>query len=179
MEAIEGSGAHVAAFMESLDPFAPAHFAASWAGQESSPMWLDIGRELTERWHHQQQVRDAVAAAPLTDPDWLRPVLAVSAHALPAAYAAVRAPEGTAVVVEVTGEAGGAWTVARRGPAWELLAGRAEKAEASVALDAETACRGFLKLIGEGEARARAVVRGDADLAAPALRALAVMARRP
>ena len=46
-----------ARFHESLDPFAPAAFAVSWAGEERSPNWFDTARELTERWHHQQQIR--------------------------------------------------------------------------------------------------------------------------
>jgi len=46
-----------ARFHESLDPLAPAAFAVSWAGEERSPKWFDTARELTERWHHQQQIR--------------------------------------------------------------------------------------------------------------------------
>jgi hypothetical protein len=48
---------HSARFHESLDPFAPAAFAVSWAGEASSLNWFDTARELTERWHHQQQIR--------------------------------------------------------------------------------------------------------------------------
>ncbi len=44
----------------SLDPFAPAIFAVSWAGETNSVNWFHIAREYTERWHHQQQIRDAV-----------------------------------------------------------------------------------------------------------------------
>ena len=46
-----------ARFHESLDPFAPAAFAVSWAGEVASLNWFDTARELTERWHHQQQIR--------------------------------------------------------------------------------------------------------------------------
>ncbi len=41
-----------AEFHESLDPFAPAVFAVSWAGKRRSLNWFDTARELTERWHH-------------------------------------------------------------------------------------------------------------------------------
>ena len=46
-----------AGFHESLDPYAPAVFGVSWAGEATSPNWFDTARELTERWHHQQQIR--------------------------------------------------------------------------------------------------------------------------
>src|ERR1700716_2300867 len=46
-----------ASFHESLDPFAPATFAVSWAGEETSSNWFDTARELTARWHHPQQIR--------------------------------------------------------------------------------------------------------------------------
>src|SRR6202022_2093032 len=40
-----------AEFHESLDPFAPAMFAVSWAGEERSLNWFDTARELTEGGH--------------------------------------------------------------------------------------------------------------------------------
>ncbi len=48
--------AQSAEFHESLDPFARATFSVSWAGEEVSRNWFDTARELTERWHHQQQI---------------------------------------------------------------------------------------------------------------------------
>ena len=35
-----------------------------WAGPGPHPMWLHVAREYTERWSHQQQIRDAVELAP-------------------------------------------------------------------------------------------------------------------
>ena len=43
-----------ARYYESFDPFAPAVFAVSWAGEAISLNWFDTARELTERWHQQQ-----------------------------------------------------------------------------------------------------------------------------
>ena len=34
--------------------------AVNWAGPEPAPIWLDPAREYTERWVHQQHIRDAV-----------------------------------------------------------------------------------------------------------------------
>ena len=57
-----------ARFHESLDPFAPATFAVSWAGEETSLNWFDTARELTERWHHQQQIRIAASRPDIMSP---------------------------------------------------------------------------------------------------------------
>ena len=56
------TGPQDAAYHGSLDPHAPALFNVAWAGEQTSPNWFDIGREYTERWHHQQQIREAVGA---------------------------------------------------------------------------------------------------------------------
>jgi uncharacterized protein (TIGR03083 family) len=64
-----------ASFHESLDPFAPATFAVSWAGEETSLNWFDTARELTERWHHQQQIRLATNRPGIMTPDLYHPVL--------------------------------------------------------------------------------------------------------
>ena len=42
------------------DPDAPAVFSVAWAGEDKSAHWFDVAREYTEKWHHQQQIRDAV-----------------------------------------------------------------------------------------------------------------------
>ncbi len=36
----------------------------SWASADPVPMWLDVAREYTERWVHQQQIRDAIGRPP-------------------------------------------------------------------------------------------------------------------
>ena len=56
------------------------------------------------------QIRDAVGAEPvLLAPRWMLPLLDLSVRALPVAYAAVDAPDGTIVAFEVSGETSGAW----------------------------------------------------------------------
>src|SRR5256885_5814581 len=75
-------GKPVLATFQACDPDEPAG-PVSWAGPESAPRWLHIAREFTERWHHQQQVREAVGAPSLDDPRFLGPVLATFARSLP------------------------------------------------------------------------------------------------
>jgi hypothetical protein len=58
-------------WFEALPLDAPALFPVSWAGEEASAGWFDLGREFTELWHHQAQIRMAVEASPLPDPRFL------------------------------------------------------------------------------------------------------------
>jgi uncharacterized protein (TIGR03083 family) len=57
---LEVTGEEVTELFEASDPFGPATFPVGWAGEAESPMWFDIARESTERWHHQRQIADAV-----------------------------------------------------------------------------------------------------------------------
>jgi hypothetical protein len=59
--------ATLAAAVAALPPHAEAPFGVAWAGETRSANWLDTGREYTERWHHQMQIRDAVGAPPLLE----------------------------------------------------------------------------------------------------------------
>jgi uncharacterized protein (TIGR03083 family) len=64
-----------ARFHESLDPFAKAAFGVSWAGEAISLNWFDTARELTERWHHQQQIRLATHRPGILTRELYNPVL--------------------------------------------------------------------------------------------------------
>ncbi|HET7746502.1 MAG TPA: maleylpyruvate isomerase N-terminal domain-containing protein [Vicinamibacteria bacterium] len=170
------AGEQSARFLSSLDPQAVALWPVAWAGESESRNWMDVGREYTERWHHQQQVREAVGAPLLVEPRWLRPALDVAAHALPRAWAATRAPVGTAVQVRVEGPSGGAWVLHVFPAGWTLLEGEDGAAAATIITDEDTAWRLWHKALAPEEARSRVRVVGDAALAEPFFEALALMA---
>ena len=172
---LERTGPEVAAFVESLDPFSSAPLPVAWAGDETSPNWLDIAREYTERWHHQDQIREAVGAPALVEPRWLEPVVDTSLRGVPHAYRAVDAERDTAVAIEVAGESGGRWSLVRRDADWTLLVGRAPEPACRIALDAETAARLLLHRLSDAEARDRVAIEGDERLGRPFLDARAVM----
>ena len=79
----------------------------SWAGPDSAPVWLDIAREYTERWLHQQQIRDAVSKPDLKERAFFYPVLDTFVRALPHTYRDVPVAETTVIKLVVNGEAGG------------------------------------------------------------------------
>lgn len=70
-----------------------------WAGIERAPVWLDVAREYTEEWTHQQQIRDAVGRPGLTTPDFLDPALDTFLRALPLTYEDLVRPDKTTVLV--------------------------------------------------------------------------------
>src|SRR5207253_325278 len=92
-------------YFASLDPLALGG-PVSWAGPAPAPVWLDVAREYTERWHHQQHIRDAVGRPGLTEPRYLAPVLDAFVRALPHTYRAVAAPDGAVVALTIAGAAG-------------------------------------------------------------------------
>lgn len=169
------TGPQVCAYFASLDPSA-AGDAVSWAGPGPAPVWLDLAREYTERWHHQQHIRDAVGRPGVTEPRFLAPVLATFVHALPVTYRDVAAPAGTLVGLTISGAAGGRWLL-RRGPyAWALEAGADERGAAEVTLDEDTAWRLFTKGLTRERAAAAATIGGVRRLGETLLDSVAIIA---
>ena len=150
-------------FHESLDPFAPAVFAVSWAGQEQSPNWFDTARELTERWHHQQQIRHATGRPGIMVPEFYFPVLDCFMRGLSHAYRRVEAAPGTTVRVEVSGECGGSWQVGKETGGWALV-GPTERWDARVSMPQEIAWLVFTKGLRGAEAEAQVRLEGDLEL---------------
>src|SRR5947209_7975173 len=109
IDLLEWSGPRVAKLFASLPPDDAAQIPVAWAGEECSANWMDIGREYTEKWHHQAQIREAVGALELNSRRWLGPVLELSMYALPHAFRSVEAARGSALSVRIDGEAGGIW----------------------------------------------------------------------
>jgi len=172
---LELTGEWVSRFVTSLPPEADAAFPVAWAGEDRSTNWMDIGREYTERWHHQMQIRDAVGAPGLLQPRWLDPLLGLSVRALRRAYQDVQAPVGTAVTFEVTGEGESAWSVTRQASGWVVWRGKAKQPAASVRADADAAWRLLYNALSPGAARARLTTTGDTALLEPLFAARSVM----
>ncbi|MEV6139659.1 maleylpyruvate isomerase family mycothiol-dependent enzyme [Nocardia sp. NPDC051990] len=154
----------------------PAHLHVSWAGPGASPAWLDIARDYTEFWVHQQQIRDAVSHAGADEVSLLRPVLVTFLHALPVTLRDRIRPRGTAVQVDITGPAGGRWTVVSDGSGWDLTDADADEPAASVRMDQDTLWRLATRGITVDQARQRSELRGDRELTESATTLLAVVA---
>jgi uncharacterized protein (TIGR03083 family) len=180
LDLLAHSGPAYYELLAGLDPQAPATFAVGWAGEQASPNWFHIARDYTEKWHHQQQIRQAVGQeAPLYRPGLYHPYLQTSVHALPPRLASVPAEPGQVVLFEVSGLGGGCW-VLRRGPtAWELTEMAnpiAEPVRAHITVAGAMAWRLFSKHVSPAEAAPYVTLAGDEELGRWLLGAIAVMA---
>ena len=159
----------------SLDLEAPG-MPVDWAGPEPAPVWLDVAREYTERWHHQQHIRDAVGRPGLKEREWFAPVLETFVRGVSRPLADVAAPARTALKLTITGQAGGEWVALRDDGGWRLGIAPGIAAAASVELDQETAWRLFTKGIAKDEARRTARISGDPVLAEQVLETVSILA---
>ena len=165
-----------ARFHESLDPFAPAAFGVSWAGEENSLNWFDTARELTERWHHQQQIRLATNRPGIMTPDLYHPVLDCFVRGLPFLYRSVDAPAATAILLEISGDCGGEWILGREAARWALWTACVGEVAASVTIPQELAWRVFTKGIDRSSAWSQIEIRGDRKLGERVLELIAIVA---
>jgi uncharacterized protein (TIGR03083 family) len=177
IELLAQSGAEYTAYLHTLDPWATAAFSVAWAGEAESKNWFHIARDYSEKWHHQQQIREAVGqTANLLTPALYRPLLDTLLRGLPHALREVTAPVGTVVQVCVSSASGGVWQTERVADRWQLRATLVPGTQlaAEVELAPEVAWKVFTKGIDPAEAGAQ--LRGDAHLGAAVLRMVTVMA---
>ena len=171
----ERASGELAEFVEAQRLDDAALFPVSWAGEARSALWLDVGREFTEVWHHGAQIREAVGAGPFQESQWLRLVLEIALHALPHAYRSVPGRPGAAVALVITGRASGTWALHYRHGAWDIDEGLPPRAAATATMSCEVAWRLFFNALSPREAQAQVRVEGDAAFAAPLLQARSVI----
>lgn len=169
------TGAEVYRFLQTIDLDAVGE-PVDWAGPEPGPVWFDVAREYTERWLHQQHIRDAVGKPGLQDARFFGPVLDAFVRALPHTYREVTAANGTTVTLVITGVAGGTWSLVREDEGWALCQGAAETPAAVVTLDQDTAWRVFTRGLSRPAAEARTVFERDRALGVKMLDMVSIIA---
>jgi uncharacterized protein (TIGR03083 family) len=175
IEFLRLTGDQISAYFQSLDPYVLGG-PVDWVGPGPAPVWLDLAREFTERWHHQQHIRNAVGRPGLLEPRFLTPVLDAFVRALPHTYRDVDAPDQTLVALTIAGESGGRWFLLREAGAWQLYLNVARQPHAELILDPDTAWRLFTKGIDRAAARAKARLSGDPALGARMLEMVSIIA---
>ena len=169
------TGEQTAAYFATLDPLAPGP-SVDWVSPAPAPVWLDLAREYTERWHHQQHIRDAVGRPGLREREWMHPALATFALGLPRALAASPRPDGTRVRFAVTGAAADSWEIAASDQGWSMVEASDEAPAATVMMSQDAAWRLFTRGLSPAAAREHAVVTGDPDLVERVLRVVSILA---
>ena len=162
-------------FYETLDPFAPAAIGVSWAGEMSSLVWFDNAGELTERWHHQEQIRAATNRPSIMTRRLYSPVLDTFLRGLPHAYRDVTALPDTALLVEISGDCGGQWCLLRSQDKWSFTSHLPTVIASHITIPQAIAWRLFTKGIDRDSARAIVTIAGDKELAEHVLQLVAIV----
>jgi uncharacterized protein (TIGR03083 family) len=151
--------------------------AVSWAAPGvPAPAWLDVAREYSECWVHQQQVRDAVGRPGASSERLMTPVIDIFVRAVPYALRHLAPAPGSRVQLQVTGPGGGSWTFRRQEATWAVDRGPfAQDAAALVRLSADTLWRAATRGITVETTRKRATIAGDEDLGSAVLTLVAII----
>ena len=162
-------------FFESLDPFAQAGIGVSWAGEMTSLVWFDTARELTERWHHQEQIRLATSRPSIMIPEMYHPVLDTFMRGLPYIYRDIKSAIGTGILIEISGDCGGLWCLVRLEDGWRFTKELPSRVVAEVVVPQSIAWRLFTKGIDREAARSVMKFDGDIALGEQVLRLVAIV----
>lgn len=170
------TGPLTTAYFASLEPFDEAIFAVDWAGESKSYNWMHQAREYTEKWHHQQQTRDAVGIEGIMTEQFYPSFIDTYMRGLPNAFKDVDAPNGTTVSVEVTSTLGGTWFLTRIDGSWQLSEEQPRDVQSSVSLAPELAWKLFSKNLRPDQVLDQVEFSGSKDLARHVLEMVSVMA---
>jgi uncharacterized protein (TIGR03083 family) len=176
IELLQITGKEYCDHIASLNPDDEAIFPVAWAGEKTSGNWFHIAREYTEKWHHQQQIREAVGRPGIMSKELFHPFIHTFMHGLPHAYRNTKAAEGTIVEIIVATEIGGKWYLKKDKNAWLLNNEAPSEVAASITLQPDTAWKVFTKGIQPERALQEVLLEGDKELAKVSLTMIAVMA---
>lgn len=178
IEMLEATGREYNAYMNKLDMFAPAIFPVAWAGETESQNWFHIAREYTEKWHHQQQIREAIGVQhALMTPELFYPCIDTFLRALPNAYKDLNTTIGALIKIEITGDGGGIWFIEKTFAGWRFVKNLAmADPSATVSMPTGIAWKLFTKATNAHEAGGEIQIQGDAELIKPILNMVSVMA---
>ncbi|MEP6614040.1 MAG: hypothetical protein ABJA76_19190, partial [Mucilaginibacter sp.] len=174
---VYGSSPQYYNILAARKPFEQAQYPVSWAGEERSENWFDIAREYTEKWHHQQQIRDAVGKPGIMHRELFYPCMDTFMRALPHTYRNVSARDGTLMQINISTNDGGDWYLQKTEMGWGLTDNQAgKKPDALVELKADTAWKLFTKGLTPMAAIADSVLKFDEKLTHALFGMLSVMA---
>jgi hypothetical protein len=173
---LEITGTAYIEHLNTLDPLDPAIFSVAWAGQAVSPNWFHIAREYTEKFLHQQQIRDAVGIQGIMTKELFYPFVDTFMFAFPHTFRDVSAENGTIVSIEIRTDIGGIWSIEKTDKGWILDKSQHLNPHAKVVMDPDTAWKLFSKSWKPEQVKDKVSLLGDIALAEHVLSIVAVMA---
>jgi hypothetical protein len=157
-------GREYADFMAKVDPDGVAFFPVLWAGEAETKAWMDVGRDYTELWHHQAQIRLAVGAEMLGSRKLSFPVLDLGMRAVHRSWSDFEYESGSVLLVEVEGEAGGYWSIVREGEKWVVYRGVHPAPTTQTSMSTDTAWRLLFNALDPLTAEEEITFSGDQAL---------------
>lgn len=175
---LESSGREYRNLIKSLKPFEKALFSVAWAGEEESLNWFHVAREYTEKWHHTQQIFQAVdpQIQSLFTKRLYLPYLETSLRALPHHFRSMESPKGTLVQISVSGQFSATWWLKKMDVNWHIIPFSKLQPTAVLIISDQIAWRIFTKGISFDQVNQAAELRGDRNLGIHLFTLLAVMA---
>ncbi len=172
----EATGKQYCEYYASLSPLDKAGFAVAWAGESESKNWMHIAREYTEKFLHQQQIRDAVGKPGIMTKDFFYPFIDIFMMALPHTYRDVEADNGVIIKLTITSDIGGSWFLIRGNDSWSLTKENSKPTISEITIDPNNAWKLFSKSIRPEHIRDKIKITGTEKLGEIALNMVSVMA---
>jgi len=175
IDTLKFTGEQATEYFQSLDPL-KSGVPVDWVSSAPAPVWLDLAREYTERWHHQQHIRDAINKPGLKEAKFLGPVLDTFILALPRTYKDVIAKEEIAININTSGNIHRDWVLSYQSNQWILCEGFVENPKASLFIDSDLLWRVFTKGISVEDAKNQSKLSGDKKIAEKLLETISIIA---
>jgi len=175
IEQLEETGNQFYEQLATLDPFADAIFSVAWAGETVSKNWFHVAREYTEKFIHQQQIRDAVGKPGLMTKELFYPFIDTFMYGLPHTFRNVVADNGTTIKITVTTEIGGNWYLVQDNNSWQLKKRPTNNIDADFTIDPDYAWKLFSKGITAEEANKKVIISGNEELAKTVFQLVSVL----
>lgn len=175
MGLLKFTGEQVIEYFQSLDPFVMGG-AVNWVSPDPAPVWLDLAREYTERWHHQQHIRDSVGKPGLKEQKFLAPVIDTFILALPRTFKNIQAENGTSIGIGITGSRRKHWTLSNPLGEWQLFEGRGGDDQVTVVIEDDVAWRIFTNELSAAEAKELVQIKGNVQLGEIVLDTVSIIA---
>lgn len=165
IELTEFTTPKVVQHLKNLDPKGIALFSVGWAGEAETENWFDIAREYTEKWHHQQQIREATNRSLLIEEKWLSPLINTLIRGIPPVYNKyAEKNENEPIEIYISGVINDSWILATQNSQWRLFKSNGDQSETKIEMSDDTAWRLFTKNISENEALKRIQISGNQTL---------------
>lgn len=176
LDLLKSSGKEYCEYLATLNPNETAKFSVAWAGENESKNWFHIAREYTEKWHHQQQIRNALGGDTLLlEEKWFLPYLETSVRALPHHYRDLEAKECNLIKFTFKGRIEKSWFL-YFSDGWELITSTSLKPTCTVVIQDDIAWKIFTKGIKKEEAINKSQIIRDQKLGEKIFNMVAVMA---